>query len=164
MFKHPVTVGKTDYPLKSSLARGSLPLSMPLRAGSAPFRLFDGPPYANGAPHLGHALNKHLKDTVARAYRQVFLVLSDEVRERAHNMVERMQFTPEAGRARLLAAMKNRPDWCVSRQRTWGVPLGLFVDKTTQQPRATATAMLQKAVLEPSLQAAPVGDPTLRKI
>ena len=42
--------------------------------------------------------------------------------------VEKLSFVPEAGRRRLAAVVAGRPDWCLSRQRLWGVPLGLFVD------------------------------------
>jgi hypothetical protein len=62
-----VCVGKTNFPLRPDPgACGPLPLAA---ADDSPpaFRLLDGPPYANGAPHLGHVLNKHLKDTVVRA-------------------------------------------------------------------------------------------------
>ena len=40
-------------------------------------------------------------------------------------------FFPSWGRARLEAMIRNRPDWCVSRQRNWGVPMALFVHKDT---------------------------------
>ena len=42
-----------------------------------------------------------------------------------------MQWIPETGKKRILAMIENRPDWCVSRQRSWGVPLTLFVNKKT---------------------------------
>lgn len=96
--------------------------------------------YSTEHPHCW----RHKTPLLTRMSRQVFLALTDEVRDRAHTMVERMQFTPESGRARLLAAMKNRPDWCLSRQRTWGVPLSLFVDKTTQQPHPHSADWMEK--------------------
>ena len=37
------------------------------------------------------------------------------------------------GQNRIEAMVANRPDWCISRQRTWGVPIALFVHKDTQQ-------------------------------
>ena len=49
------------------------------------------------------------------------------LREQALAAVEHTQFFPAWGRARLEAMIKNRPDWCVSRQRAWGVPMALFV-------------------------------------
>ncbi|MCB1709341.1 MAG: class I tRNA ligase family protein, partial [Halioglobus sp.] len=43
--------------------------------------------------------------------------------------VEQVQWLPEWGKARIDAMLANRPDWCISRQRTWGVPIALFVHK-----------------------------------
>jgi isoleucyl-tRNA synthetase len=42
-----------------------------------------------------------------------------------------VQWTPEWGQARITGMIENRPDWCLSRQRTWGVPITLFTHKTT---------------------------------
>lgn len=87
---------------------------------------------------------RHKLPLLTRASRQVFLKLTDEVRERAMKMVNQMEFTPATGKARLLGAMKNRPDWCLSRQRTWGVPLALFLDKETGQPHPLASLWMMK--------------------
>ena len=38
-------------------------------------------------------------------------------------------FYPEKGKDRLLSMIEGRPDWCVSRQRVWGVPLPIFINK-----------------------------------
>lgn len=64
---NPVFVGKTAFPLhaKTNHFLGALPV--PFMAQKSPVTVFDGPPYANGLPHLGHMLNKHLKDTLARS-------------------------------------------------------------------------------------------------
>ena len=53
------------------------------------------------------------------------------LREYANQAVDNTEFFPSWGRARLEAMIKNRPDWCVSRQRNWGVPMPLFVHKET---------------------------------
>lgn len=60
-------------------------------------------------------------------YRQLYG--ADSLRARANVSVEQTQFYPSWGRARLEAMIQNRPDWCVSRQRSWGVPMPFFVDK-----------------------------------
>ena len=40
---------------------------------------------------------------------------------------------PDWGQARIESMVANRPDWCISRQRTWGVPMSLFVHKDTEE-------------------------------
>jgi isoleucyl-tRNA synthetase len=69
------------------------------------------------------------------------------LRELARHAVADTEFFPASGRARLDAMVVNRPDWCVSRQRNWGVPMALFVHKDTGDlhPR-TAELMEQVAV------------------
>jgi isoleucyl-tRNA synthetase len=64
------------------------------------------------------------------------------LREQALQVLRNVRFYPEVSRARLEAMVKGRPDWCVSRQRAWGVPLGLFLDKMTGEP------LLDEAVLQ----------------
>lgn len=53
------------------------------------------------------------------------------LRELARAAVEKTHFYPAWGRARLSSMIENRPDWCVSRQRSWGVPMALFVHRET---------------------------------
>lgn len=67
------------------------------------------------------------------------------LRELAQKAVDETTFFPAWGRARLEAMIKNRPDWCISRQRNWGVPMTFFVHKETHalHPR---TAELLEAV------------------
>ena len=42
-------------------------------------------------------------------------------------------FYPEKGKERLLSMIEGRPDWCISRQRVWGVPLPIFANKKTKE-------------------------------
>jgi isoleucyl-tRNA synthetase len=87
---------------------------------------------------------RHHTPLLTRASRQVFLRLDQNVRDRAAKMVDQMEFTPESGRTRLLAAMKGRPDWCLSRQRTWGVPVALFLDRSSGLPHAQASTWMRR--------------------
>ena len=87
---------------------------------------------------------RHGVPLLTRASRQLFLRLDADVRERALAMVDGMAFTPPAAQARLRAAMADRPDWCLSRQRTWGVPVAMFLDRTTGQPHARAAVWMRR--------------------
>ncbi|HVL00742.1 MAG TPA: isoleucine--tRNA ligase [Dongiaceae bacterium] len=59
--------------------------------------------------------------------------------------VNKVEWVPDWGKSRIDAMLESSPDWCISRQRTWGVPIALFVHKETQElhPR---TAELIEAV------------------
>lgn len=70
------------------------------------------------------------------------------LREHANKAVDATEFFPSWGRARLEAMIKNRPDWCVSRQRNWGVPMPLFVHKETGEPHPDTLKLLEKICLE----------------
>ena len=69
------------------------------------------------------------------------------LREHANQAVDHTEFFPAWGRARLEAMIKNRPDWCVSRQRNWGVPMPFFVHKETGEPHPETAALLEAACL-----------------
>ncbi|MDM7180935.1 class I tRNA ligase family protein, partial [Klebsiella quasipneumoniae] len=47
--------------------------------------------------------------------------------------IKGVQWIPDWGQARIESMVANRPDWCISRQRTWGVPMSLFVHKDTEE-------------------------------
>lgn len=66
------------------------------------------------------------------------------LRDLALRSVELTQFYPAWGRARLEAMIKNRPDWCVSRQRNWGVPMTLFIHKETHVLHPNTQELLEK--------------------
>ncbi|SDK80312.1 Isoleucyl-tRNA synthetase [Methylophilus rhizosphaerae] len=65
------------------------------------------------------------------------------LREQANSAVDATQFFPSWGRARLEAMIKNRPDWCVSRQRNWGVPMPFFVHRETGEPHPDTLELLE---------------------
>ena len=56
------------------------------------------------------------------------------LRERALSSIDATAFHPEGGRNRIRSMVETRPDWLISRQRAWGTPLAMFVDKATNQP------------------------------
>jgi isoleucyl-tRNA synthetase len=56
------------------------------------------------------------------------------LRETALAAIDATAFYPAAGRNRIRSMVETRPDWLISRQRAWGSPLAMFVDKTTGQP------------------------------
>jgi isoleucyl-tRNA synthetase len=56
------------------------------------------------------------------------------IREKALAAIDETKFVPEIGRNRIRSMVQSRPDWCISRQRAWGVPIAIFVDKTTHEP------------------------------
>lgn len=87
---------------------------------------------------------RHKAPLVTRPSRQVFLVLSDEVRTRADALLNSIEFEPPVAKERLRLLMKSRPDWCLSRQRTWGVPMALVLDKVTGQPHACAYGVMER--------------------
>jgi len=70
------------------------------------------------------------------------------LRKHANQAVDKTEFFPSWGRARLEAMIKNRPDWCVSRQRNWGVPMPLFVHKETGEPHPQTLELLEKVCLD----------------
>ena len=56
------------------------------------------------------------------------------LRAKALEAIDETRFVPETGQNRLRGMMETRPDWCVSRQRAWGVPITVFVDKASGEP------------------------------
>ena len=71
---------------------------------------------------------------VHRATPQWFISMeSHKLREKALQAIDETNFYPEKGKERLKSMIETRPDWCVSRQRVWGVPLPIFVNKKTNQ-------------------------------
>jgi len=58
----------------------------------------------------------------------------NDLRKKALASIDATKFFPPQGQARLRSMIETRPDWCVSRQRVWGVPLPLFINKNNGQP------------------------------
>ncbi len=71
---------------------------------------------------------------VHRATSQWFISMeTKDLRKKALKAIDNTYFYPERGRERIRSMIETRPDWCISRQRIWGVPLPLFVSKKTKE-------------------------------
>ena len=97
---------------------------------------------------------RHKTPIIFRATRQWFIGMEVKgeasgvrgeasLREQAMAAVDATQFFPSWGRARLEAMIKNRPDWCVSRQRNWGVPMPFFTHKETGELHPRTAELLE---------------------
>ena len=115
--------------------------------------LFASKKLSHSYPHCW----RHKTPVIFRATRQWFIGMNQKnnkktLRENANEAVSHTTFYPEWGKARLEAMIKNRPDWCVSRQRNWGVPMPLFVHKETYElhPRTNELTELVAKEVEKS--------------
>ncbi|MCB4743066.1 MAG: isoleucine--tRNA ligase [Sulfurovum sp.] len=80
------------------------------------------------------------KPLIYRATNQWFISIDDKpigsdkaLREAALNAIEDVKFYPESSQNRLKPMIEGRPDWCISRQRSWGVPIAFFRIKSTKE-------------------------------
>ena len=73
---------------------------------------------------------------IFRATPQWFIRMDGDttIRAKALEAIDATRFVPPQGRNRLHSMVAARPDWCISRQRAWGVPIAVFVDRATGQP------------------------------
>jgi len=80
---------------------------------------------------------------IYRTTPQWFISMDDEndLRGVALKAIRETNWYPAAGENRITAMVEGRPDWCISRQRTWGVPIALFVNKKTGEPLEDAAVL-----------------------
>jgi isoleucyl-tRNA synthetase len=75
---------------------------------------------------------RHKTPVIFRATPQWFIGMQQNgLRNSAIREIQQVEWLPDWGKARIEGMVENRPDWCISRQRTWGVPITFFVHKQT---------------------------------
>ncbi|WP_199152907.1 isoleucine--tRNA ligase [Chromobacterium sp. ASV23] len=96
---------------------------------------------------------RHKTPIIFRATPQWFVSMDrqahggETLREISQRAVDATEFFPSWGRARLDAMIKNSPDWCVSRQRNWGVPMTFFIHKETGELHPRSAQLLEEVAL-----------------
>jgi isoleucyl-tRNA synthetase len=82
------------------------------------------------------------KPVIFRATPQWFISMDKTgLRQNSLNEIEKVQWIPHWGKERIYGMIENRPDWCVSRQRTWGVPITVFYCEKCDAPYMTEALM-----------------------
>ncbi|WP_386687385.1 isoleucine--tRNA ligase [Lonepinella sp. MS14437] len=77
---------------------------------------------------------RHKTPVIFRATPQWFIGMEVKgLRQQALSEIKKVRWIPDWGQARIEKMVENRPDWCISRQRTWGVPVALFIHNETEQ-------------------------------
>jgi isoleucyl-tRNA synthetase len=117
-------------------------------------RLFATSTITHSYPHCW----RHKTPVIYRAAAQWFIRMDEgdgvftkdkapqTLRRMALDSIEATSFYPENGKARLRDMIANRPDWCISRQRSWGVPLPFFLHKETGELHPDTMAILDRAI------------------
>lgn len=89
---------------------------------------------------------RHKTPLIFRATPQWFIGMEqNNLRNLAIDAVRnKVKWIPEWGQARIETMIRNRPDWCISRQRAWGVPMSLFVHKETNDLHPKSVELMRK--------------------
>jgi isoleucyl-tRNA synthetase len=88
---------------------------------------------------------RHKTPVIFRATPQWFISMEkQDLRLQSLEEIKQVRWIPDWGQARIETMVANRPDWCISRQRTWGVPMTLFVHKETEELHPDTLALIEK--------------------
>ncbi len=97
---------------------------------------------------LHHSLPHCWRTKVPLIYRatpQWFISMhAKDLLKTASEQIEQVRWIPEWGKARITAMLASSPDWCISRQRTWGVPIAFFIHRTTEEPHPDTVQLIEK--------------------
>ena len=97
--------------------------------------------YRHSYPHCW----RHKTPIIFRATPQWFISMDNNgLRSTSLSEIEQTQWIPDWGQSRIEKMVENRPDWCISRQRTWGVPITLFVHKETDELHPDSVALMER--------------------
>ncbi|HET7306538.1 MAG TPA: isoleucine--tRNA ligase [Gammaproteobacteria bacterium] len=98
-------------------------------------------PYRHSYPHCW----RHKTPVIFRATPQWFIGMdTNGLREQTLDEIKKVQWMPGWGEERIRLMVANRPDWCISRQRTWGVPIPLFIHKQTGEWHPETLGLIEK--------------------
>lgn len=98
-------------------------------------------PLTHSYPHCW----RHKTPVIFRATPQWFISMEQaNLRRDALAAIKNVGWFPAWGEARIASMVDGRPDWCISRQRTWGVPIALFVHRETHEPHANSVALMEQ--------------------
>ncbi|HRQ65408.1 MAG TPA: class I tRNA ligase family protein, partial [Xanthomonadaceae bacterium] len=95
-------------------------------------------------PHSYPHCWRHKTPVAFRATPQWFISMDQaNLRADALHAIKSVRWVPTWGQARIESMIDNRPDWCISRQRTWGVPIALFVDRVSGEPHPRTVELME---------------------
>ena len=96
---------------------------------------------------------RHKTPVIFRATPQWFISMEQAgLRQTTLEEIRKVKWTPAWGEMRIASMIENRPDWCISRQRTWGVPLALFVHRETGELHPRTPELLEQVAERVALQ------------
>ncbi len=103
---------------------------------------------ANNFEHSYPHCWRHKTPVIFRATPQWFISMQAKgLLNDAKEAVNHVEWTPNWGKARIDSMLDSRPDWCISRQRTWGVPITLFIHKETADIHPEMSKLIEQVAL-----------------